>query len=89
MAVQGAGNIPDRIRAVPPVKAQPAARKAPAPAAQPRDAVTLSPKAREAQNLSRQAEAAPEVRPQAVAQAKAQKPSAPAAKVAEKLLLEN
>lgn len=90
MAIQGPGNIPDRIRAVPVVKAQPQVRKAaPAPAPAPADQVTLSAQAREAQSLATQAEATPEVRPSAVAQAKAQQPNAPAAKIAEKLLLEN
>ena len=89
MAVQGASNIPDRIRAVPQVKTPPAARKAAAQAPAPQDKVTLSPRAREVQSLARQAEAAPEVRPEKVAAAKAPKVQVPAPKVAEKLLLEN
>jgi hypothetical protein len=89
MAVNGPSNIPERIRAVPPIQAEPRVRKTAAPAPPPRDQVTISSQAREVRSLSRQAETTPEIRPERVAQVKAQAPKAPAAKIAEKLLTEN
>ena len=98
--VNGPGEIPDlkpNIVQAPlgPNPTEPKARVAPTePQTQAPDRVELSPKAREVQTLVSRAQAEPEVRPEIVEQARSShaapeaESSVPAAKVAEKLLLE-
>jgi anti-sigma28 factor (negative regulator of flagellin synthesis) len=95
--VQGSGKIPEQLqsiaKAVPQVpvrKPSVPIEKKPAPAT---DQVTLSAKARQVQAMSAKVESVPEVRQDKVAEVqakmKAKTVQAPAAKMAEKLLLEN
>lgn len=88
--VSGSGKIPEGI---PPVQRtpQPQAKPVKSDKAPESDQVILSPRAVQAQTLASKVDRTPEVRPEKVAEAQAQAavqaPLAPAAKVAEKLLL--
>ena len=89
--VAGSGKVPEHLP-IPSTAPKPAVPKVKAEKPAPpiaNDNVTLSPVAVRAQALSAAVNQTPEVRPEVVAAAKeaASRPPAPAAKVAEKLLL--